>query len=131
MTFLKTILIGALAALGAAPAVAGDWTNSGMYNGYGAGTQNTPSNFSMRDANGNLTLVNGQVTSANYSSTSGGGVQTASAGAGMQGAGSAYGQATAIGNSLNVVVVGSHNTTIIDAQQTNNGNQTADATLNH
>ena len=57
----------------AAPAFAGDWTNSGMYNGYGASSQNTPANFSMRDGNGNLTMVNGQVTSANYSSNSGGG----------------------------------------------------------
>ena len=36
-------------------------------------------------------------------------------------------QATAIGNSLNVVVVGSHNTTVVDSTQTNNGNQTATA----
>jgi len=99
-----------------------------MYNGYGATTQNTASSYSMRDANGNLTMVNGQVTSASTSVTSG--AQSASSGVGAAGSGSAYGQATAIGNSLNVVVVGSHNTTIIDAQQVNNGNQTANATLN-
>ena len=39
-------------------------------------------------------------------------------------------QATAIGNQLSVVVLGSHNTTIIDSSQVNNGNQTATANLN-
>ena len=111
-----------------ATAQAGDWTNAAMYNGYGAGTQNQASGYSMRDANGNLTMVNGQVTSAQYQQ--GSGAQYAGGGVGMGGAGSAYGQATAIGNQLSVVVLGSHNTTIIDSQQTNNGNQTATADLN-
>ena len=44
--------------------------------------------------------------------------------------GSVNGQATAIGNSLNVVMVGSHNTTVVDSNQINNGNQTATAQLN-
>ena len=109
-------------------AMAGDWTNASMYNGYGAGTQNQASSYSMRDANGNLTRVNGQVTSAQYQA--GSGAQYASGGVGTSGAGSTYGQATAIGNQLSVVVLGSHNTTIIDSQQTNNGNQTATADLN-
>ncbi|HMH64534.1 MAG TPA: holdfast anchoring protein HfaA, partial [Rhizomicrobium sp.] len=115
---------------GAAPtaAIAGDWTNSAAYNGFGATTQNQASTYSMRDANGNLTMVNGQVTSAQYQQ--GSGAQYAGGGVGMGGAGSAYGQATAIGNQLSVVVLGSHNTTIIDSQQTNNGNQTATADLN-
>ena len=130
MTHSKKILIVALLAAGISTAAeAGDWTNSAMYNGYGASTQNTPSDYSMRDANGNLTMVNGQVTSSSYSAA-GAGSQSASSGVGMGGAGTAYGQATAIGNSLNVVVVGSHNTTIIDSQQVNTGNQTANATLN-
>ena len=83
-----------------------------MYNGYGAATQNAPSSYSMRDANGNLTMVNGQVTSSSYASASG--AQYGGGGVGTQGAGQTYGQATAIGNSLNVTVLGSHNTTIID-----------------
>ena len=99
-----------------------------MYNGYGAASQNTASNYSMRDANGNLTLVNGQVTSAQYSANSGG--QSAYAGGVGTGSAEAYGQATAIGNSLNVTVIGSHNTTIIDSTQINTGNQTATAVLN-
>jgi holdfast attachment protein HfaA len=120
----------ALTAATAAPcvALAGDWTNSGMYNGYGASNQNTASGYSMRDANGNLTMVNGQVTSAQYSANSGG--QSAYAGGVGMGGANAYGQATAIGNSLNVTVIGSHNTTIIDSTQVNTGNQTATAELN-
>ncbi len=114
--------------LAATAAQAGDWTNSGMYNGYGAATQNAPSSYSMRDANGNLTMVNGQVTSSTYSSSSG--AQYSGGGVGMGGAGPTYGQATAIGNSLNVTVLGSHNTTIIDSSQINTGNQTATATVN-
>jgi holdfast attachment protein HfaA len=51
-------------------------------------------------------------------------------GGGVGGAGSATGQANAIGNQLSVVVLGSHNTTIVDSTQTNNGNQTATAELN-
>ena len=136
MTRLKSIfaVAGLALSLGASLSTAeaaNDWTNAGMYNGYGASSQNTPSNYSMRDANGNLTMVNGQIVPSSYSSSTGGGVQNASAGVGTQGAGSTYGQASAIGNSLNVVVVGSHNTTIIDAQQTNNGNQTASVKINN
>ena len=108
---------------------AGDWTNSASYNGYGAANMNAPSNYSMRDANGNLTMVNGQIQPSLYSNASGS--QFTMAGVGMTGAaGQAYGQATAIGNSLNVTVIGSHNTTIIDNQQTNTGNQTATAAVN-
>ena len=118
----------ALVALTATAAEAGDWTNSAMYNGYGAASQNTPSNYSMRDANGNLTMVNGQVTSSTYQT--GSGAQYAGGGVGMGGAGPTYGEASAIGNQLSVVVLGSHNTTIIDSTQINNGNQTATANVN-
>ena len=114
--------------LAATAAQAGDWTNSAMYNGYGAANSNAASNYSMRDANGNLTMVNGQVTSSQYASQSG--AQYAGGGVGMGGAGPTYGQATAIGNSLNVTVLGSHNTTIIDSTQINNGNQTATTNIN-
>jgi holdfast attachment protein HfaA len=108
---------------------AGDWTNSASYNGYGTTSMNAASNYSMRDANGNLTMVNGQIQPSIYSNASGS--QFSTAGVGMAGAaGEAYGQATAIGNSLNVTVIGSHNTTIIDNQQTNTGNQTATAAVN-
>ena len=130
MTHSKKMIALAVFALTASTMVAqaGDWTNASMYNGYGAATQNTASGYSMRDANGNLTMVNGQVTSAQYSNNSGG--QSAYAGGVGTGSADAYGQATAIGNSLNVTVIGMHNTTIIDSNQINTGNQTATAELN-
>ena len=114
--------------LAASSAQAGDWTNAAMYNGYGTGNQNQASSYSMRDANGNLTLVNGQVAPSIYQQ--GSGAQYAGGGVGMGGAGSNYGEANAIGNQLSVVVLGSHNTTIIDSTQVNTGNQTATAALN-
>lgn len=113
-------------ALATTTAKAGDWTNSALYNGYGAGAQNQASNYSMRDANGNLTLVNGQVAPSIYQQGSG----AQYGGGGVGGAGSTYGQANAIGNQLSVVVLGNHNTTIIDSSQINNGNQTATTDLN-
>ena len=124
---MKTFAALTLFALATATAAqAGDWTNSGMYNGYGASNMNTSSNYSMRDANGNLTMVNGMIEPSQVSQNS----QTSySGGVGMGGAQN-QGQATAIGNSLNVTVIGTHNTTIIDSEQTNTGNQTATATLN-
>ncbi|MGZ5921609.1 MAG: holdfast anchoring protein HfaA [Rhizomicrobium sp.] len=130
MPFSKTILVAVIAAVCLSTAAeAGDWTNSANYNGFAATTQNAPSNFSLRDANGNLTVVNGQFVGSSYSSSTG--AQSANAsGVGMQGGQYASGQATAIGNSLNVVVVGNHNTTVVDSNQINNGNQTATAELN-
>ena len=119
MPHSKTVLaLGLIAAISPVPAaMAQSWTSS--------------SNYGLRDANGNLTLVNGQFESAQYSSQTG--TQAASAmagGVGTSGAGAQYGQASAIGNSLNVVVLGSHNTTVIDTTQINNGNQTATVDLN-
>ena len=129
MTLSRALLIGAVAALGLSTAArAGDWTNSASYNGFGNTTQNTPSNFSLRDANGNLTVVNGQFVGSSYSTSSG--AQSAYAGGVGMGGQPMSGQATAIGNSLNVVVVGNHNTTVVDSNQINTGNQTATAQLN-
>ena len=119
--------------LGATAAQAQAWNTASNYNGYGSTTQNTASNYGLRDPNGNLTLVNGQFqSSSNYQSQTG--AQNASVGGGgvgMSGAGAQYGQASAIGNSLSVVVVGSHNTTVLDTTQINNGNQTATVALNN
>jgi holdfast attachment protein HfaA len=133
MPHSKTILaLTLLSAFAATAAQAQSWNNSSNYNGYGATTQNADSNYSLRDPNGNLTLVNGQFRGSSYSSQSG--TQTASAGGGgvgTSGAGAQYGQASAVGNQLNVVVLGSHNTTVVDATQINNGNQTASVDLNH
>jgi len=129
MALTAGLAVAVLAGPLAAQAQTSTWTNSAMYNGYGANNMNSASSYSMRDANGNLTMVNGQLQPSVYSNASGS--QFATAGVGTAGAaGEAYGQATAIGNSLNVTVIGTHNTTIIDNQQTNTGNQTATAAVN-
>ncbi len=140
MTHSRKIFIPALATISlatglaigvAGPAWAGAWSNSAAYNGYGAFTQNQPSDYSMRDQYGNLTLVNGRVTPSIYSAQSGGSqyANSYAGGVGTGGAGN-VGEAYAIGNQLNVTVVGTHNTTIINSDQTNNGNQSATAALN-
>ncbi len=133
MRHSKTVIaLSFFAVLGSTAAQAQAWNNSSNYNGYGSSNMNSASNYSLRDANGNMTLVNGQFeTASNYSAQSG--AQNASAyggGVGTSGAGTQYGQASAIGNSLNVVVLGSHNTTVVDTTQINNGNQTASVNLN-
>lgn len=128
MTLSKALLIAAMAAGPSMAAQAGDWTNSANYNGFGNTTQNAPSNFSLRDGNGNLTVVNGQFVGSSFSTSTG--AQSASAfGSGVGMGQPMSGQATAIGNSLNVVVVGNHNTTVVDSSQINSGNQTATAQL--
>jgi len=127
---MRPVQIFALAALlgFCASAQAQDWANSGAYNGYGASNLNSASSFSLRDPQNNLTMVNGQITSANFGANQGN--QQASAGVGTSGAGAAYGQAMAIGNQLQVQVVGWNNTVIVDSTQTNTGSQTAIVELN-
>lgn len=128
-------LLGGIALMGTASA--GDYTNSSTYNapfGLQAGQENQTPSPSLRDANGNLTVVNGQFTSANFGpsagvSASASGAASAS-GVGTSGAGTAFGGATAIGNQLNVVTLGNNNTVVVNATQTNNGNQTATTTVN-
>ena len=51
-------------------------------------------------------------------------------GVGGSNGGTAIGGSTAIGNSLNVVVQGNHNTVIVNSRQTNNGTVTAGTALN-
>jgi holdfast attachment protein HfaA len=130
-------LVLATAALTGA-ALAGNYSNAANYNaGYGvsAGQENQAANPNLRDANGNLTVVNGQITSASFGQS---GVQSAStlssysssATSGVSTTSGPYGTATAIGNSLNVVTVGSNNTVIVNSNQINNGNQTATVTTN-
>jgi holdfast attachment protein HfaA len=103
--------------------------------GYGASRYTTarPQTGSTRDQNGNRLIVDGiiQAGASAYSSASGG-VSTSFTGAGGQGAqgGTTIGGSTAIGNSLNVVVQGNHNTVIVNSTQINNGNVTAGTSLN-
>jgi holdfast attachment protein HfaA len=129
MRQFKTIAaIALLASLSATAVQAQDWANSGVYNGYGSSNQNTASNYSIRDANNNLTMVNGSITSGNIGANQGN--QTASAGVGTGGGGATYGQATAIGNQLQVLVIGFNNTVIVDSTQINTGSQNAAVNLN-
>ncbi|HTW36238.1 MAG TPA: holdfast anchoring protein HfaA [Rhizomicrobium sp.] len=121
-------------------------TSASDYNhpyGMTQGDENAPVNASLRDANGNLTLVNGQFTSSSMSQQTGlqpmgalgmpslaasntvvSGASVTTTGAGAGGA-SMLGQASAIGNQLNVVTVGNNNTVVVNSKQINNGNQTA------
>jgi holdfast attachment protein HfaA len=130
--FLQTAALVALVSpvLLALPAQAGDYNQSSSYNsGFGssAGSENSLQDYSMRDSNGNLTIVNGVITGSSYSSQSGVGSSSSSSSSSSKSSG---GSATAIGNSLNVQVQGSWNTVIVDSKQINNGNQTATTTLN-
>jgi holdfast attachment protein HfaA len=84
------------------------------------GEENRPMSGSTRDANGNRVIVNGQYVSNGVLQSRDG----LTGGVGRAGTG-ASGNATAIGNSLNVIVTGRYNTVIVDADQINNGNQTA------
>jgi holdfast attachment protein HfaA len=117
--------------------------NSAAFNaGFGrtSGEENRPVNVQLTDGNGNTTLVNGllQANSAGsiFNEVNGavgggamasGGVSTGGAGDSFTGAGGAS-SASAIGNSLNVIVQGDNNTVIVNANQTNNGAVTATTT---
>jgi holdfast attachment protein HfaA len=130
MTKANLFLLAALGAVLATPAVAaGNFDNSVNYNnpiGMTSGQENATVNSSLRDANGNLTVVNGQITSSSFSEVNG--AQTFNGGVGNP-AGTRTGTATAIGNQLNVVTAGSNNIVIVSSTQTNNGSQTANTNL--
>ncbi|WP_332660408.1 holdfast anchoring protein HfaA [Brevundimonas sp.] len=123
-------------ALGAPVAVSAQSAGSsslGTYQaGYGASRYTTarPQTGSTRDANGNRLIIDGviQAGASTYSSASGG-VSSSFSGAGGSG-GSAIGGSTAIGNNLNVVVQGNHNTVIVNSTQVNNGAINAGTSLN-
>ena len=118
----------------ATPSLAQTMTaNSSSFNaGYGrtAGSENRAVDATMADASGNLTVVNGLIQNGSSSSVfaNAGGVATAFAGVGGSSGGSA--SASAIGNSLNVVVQGNYNTVVVNSTQTNTGSVTATATSN-
>lgn len=82
------------------------------------GEENQPMTGSTRDANGNRVIVNGMYVDNSYSSTGG---LTYGVSRSMTGAST---NASAIGNSLNVVVAGSYNTVIVNSTQENTGDQT-------
>lgn len=139
MTKTQALCAASIAALCAVPgaAMAQSAGSQGMGNyqaGYG-GARNSVSQAqtgSTRDANGNRLIVNGIIQSgaSSYSSQSGG-VASSYAGAGNGGGGgSTIGGSTAIGNNLNVVVQGNHNTVIVNSRQTNTGDINAGTALN-
>ncbi len=131
MTILKTLLLTGSLGIGASLGVAHAQTMSTSSASYQAGyglslhQMQTAVDPSTRDANGNRVLVDGMIVTGTdnsvyaYSKTLGAGDAYSGAGA--------LGGATAIGNSLSVVVNGSYNTVIVHNTQTNNGNVTATA----
>lgn len=123
---IRQLFVASAAFLAPVAAYAVDYSNDANYShpyGMAAGQENQPVNASLRDANGNLTVINGQFTSSQSSQQSG--LSTMSSGVGFGRA-----QATAVGNSLNVITVGSGNTVIVNSHQENNGNQTATVSTN-
>ncbi|HTI67329.1 MAG TPA: holdfast anchoring protein HfaA [Caulobacteraceae bacterium] len=98
--------------------------NSG-YSGSSAGLNN-PIDVSTRDSNQNSVFINGvmQAPAGSVFSRASGFSQTASSGVGSSGL------ATAIGNNLSVVVQGSYNRVTVDSTQINNGDISANASLN-
>jgi holdfast attachment protein HfaA len=142
-----TVLAATSFALSLGVANAGNLGDSSSYNTpFGMTSQaqqNQTVNPSLRDSNGNLTMVDGQFQSSQFSSAFGmpgpevngqggvGGLSNNVNGVSAGGSsGAAYGGSTAIGNSLNVITTGSGNTVIVNSSQTNNGNQTATTNMN-
>ena len=124
-------LVVAFGAPAAASAQSAGSSSMGTYQaGYGGSRYTTarPQTGSTRDANGNRLIIDGviQAGASTYSSASGG-VSSSFSGAG---GGSTIGGSTAIGNNLNVVVQGNHNTVIVNSTQVNNGAINAGTSLN-
>jgi len=134
---LKTIpaILGAALLMAPCAAAAQSAGSSGMgayQAGYGGSRYTTarPQTGSTRDQNGNRLIVDGIIQAgANSYSSASGGVSSSYSGAGGSD-GTAIGGSTAIGNSLNVVVQGNHNTVIVNSTQINNGNVNAGTALN-
>jgi holdfast attachment protein HfaA len=121
------ILAAALTVASAGAAQAQTMSNGGRSNsGYGGagGSMNQPVQVGTRDLSGNRVIVDGVIQDGSgtsmFSRTSGAGDAVAGVG----------GSATAIGNNLNVIVDGSHNTVVVNARQVNNGAIYAGTTLN-
>lgn len=130
-------LIAPVGMAGAAHAQSNGSSGAGQFQAGYAGSRYTTAQAqtgSTRDANGNRLIVDGIIQSgASSYSTSSSGAASAYAGVGgASGSGQNGGLAgsTAIGNSLNVVVQGNHNTVIVNSSQVNNGNITAGTALN-
>jgi holdfast attachment protein HfaA len=126
LTALSAGICAAFLAFGAAQAQTMGANSSSFNAGYGrtAGEENRPVDFTLRDANGNLTIIDGVMnTGADQSTLAGSSIADGGRYAGVGGVYSS--NASAIGNSLNVITSGSHNTVIVNSVQTNNGTVTA------
>jgi holdfast attachment protein HfaA len=132
---LKTALVAAgflsLAGVSAACAQQMNTSSTSFNAGYGrtAGAENRPVEFSLRNAEGNLTIIDGVMNTGPDQSTLAG--SAIADGGGFSGVGGVYSSgASAIGNNLTVVTQGNYNTVIINSVQTNNGNVIANGNLN-
>lgn len=131
---IAALLAALILPLPAAAQSAGSSSMGAYQAGYGGARYTTaqPRTGSTRDANGNRLIVDGIIQSGTsaYSSATGG-VSTSFSGAGNGGnGGTTIGGSTAIGNNLNVVVQGNHNTVVVNSTQTNTGNVSAGTALN-
>lgn len=132
---IAALLAALVVPLPAAAQSAGSSSMGAYQAGYGGSRYTTaqPRTGSTRDANGNRLIVDGIIQSgaSAYSSASGG-VSTSFSGAGngAGNGGTTIGGSTAIGNNLNVVVQGNHNTVVVNSTQTNTGNVNAGTALN-
>ncbi len=125
-----------LCCAGAALAQSGSTTASSYLKGSSAGygAMSTPVVASVRDANGNLTILDGVIQTGNDNSVFGklstsGALDQFSGAGGVSTSANASGSATAIGNNLVVVTTGSNNTVVVNANQSNTGTVTATTTV--
>jgi holdfast attachment protein HfaA len=133
----QTALAADIAARQAATMAQQGMNNSAAFNsgfGMGSGAENLAASGRVRDSANNLTIVNGVMGGAAFAGA--GATATASASSSssyfsrQEGIGGIGAGATAIGNNLNVNVIGNWNTVIIDSTQINNGDQNATVSLN-
>lgn len=129
----RTVRLGAAAlliGLVAGSAQAQTYNNNGgsFNSGYGGSMSalNSAIDVSTRDANQNSVFINGimQAPAGSVFARASGFSQSGSTGVGSTGL------ATAIGNNLSVVVQGSYNRVTVDSTQINNGDISANASLN-
>jgi holdfast attachment protein HfaA len=121
--------LAACAVAGSASAQTMDANSASFNGGWGRypGQENHAIDVSTRDQNGNRVIVDGIIQDGSEDSTY---TETSGAGTTYSGAGSRRGRgrggnATAIGNNLQVITQGNYNTVIVNSTQINNGDVTA------
>lgn len=121
----RVILALSVLAAAASPATAqtapAALPTAGSMGGGGTGMMSgRPTDYSLRDAGGNLVIVNGVLRPAGSTAMTGGIADSPLPTAGGM-------SASAVANQLTVLATGSWNTIIVDAVQTNTGDVTATA----